>query len=199
MSAVICTDPMLPLLTFCCRSIDVDRNLDKLMREDQQKNKVEIGLAAEPGSILKLIQRLVKADADVVNYPCFTMIRLFYGSVESPDDKDSPGSLSLPSNFERRNFETLRWRHHGPALDKTQSGFPKVLVDVSRIHNMYFKNIVWSIHRPFKSFCRGQGDVDYGAYDKFPISTNHYLGSWERYSARNDKRRSSSVSYTPLA
>jgi hypothetical protein len=33
----------------------------------------------------------------------------------------------------------------------------------------------------------------YTSFRKQPIGTNHYLGSWERYNARNDKRRSRSV------
>ena len=116
------------------------------------------------------------------------MIRLLFGSVETEADD---WKVNLPSTFDRDQFETLRWNHHGPPEDKKMHGYPKVLVDVSKIPKRHLdKDIVYSIHRPFKKFCRGMGDIEYRDFEKFPITTNHYLGSWERYSARNDKRRS---------
>ena len=116
------------------------------------------------------------------------MIRLLFGSVETVEED---WKVSIPSGFERKQFETLRWRHHGPSKDKKMHGYPKVLVDVSKIPKRHLSNdIIYSIHRPFQKFCRGMGDVKYSDFEKFPITTNHYLGSWERYNARNDKRRS---------
>lgn len=135
-----------------------------------------------------MVQQLVSTNSTTVNYPCITMIRLLFGSVETIEED---WKVSIPSGFERNQFETLRWRHHGPPQDKKMHGYPKVLVDVSKIPKRHLsKDIIYSIHRPFKKFCRGMGDVNYGDFEKFPITTNHYLGSWERYNARNDKRRS---------
>ena len=46
-----------------------------------------------------------------------------------------------------------------------------------------------------QTICRGQGESDYGDFNKYPITANHYLGSWDRYNARNDARRSREVSH----
>jgi len=149
---------------------------------------VSIPSSREPGSIVKLVQDLVKSHPSNVKYPCITMIRLLFGSVET---KEADWPLSLPSGFQRNQFETLRWRHHGPFEDKKMHGYPKVLVDVSKIpRKLLSKDPVYSIHRPFQQYCRGMGDIEYQAYQKFPITTNHYLGSWERYNSRGDTRRS---------
>ena len=164
---------------------------DKFLRQDKG-NYAEALPSSEPGSILKLVQQLVSTNSTTLNYPCITMVRLLFGSVET---QEHDWTVSIPSRFNRKQFETLRWRHHGPTSNKKMHGYPKVLVDVSKIPMRYLsKDIIYSIHRPFKQFCRGMGEVKYADFEKFPITTNHYLGSWERYNARGDTRRSRDVS-----
>jgi hypothetical protein len=116
------------------------------------------------------------------------MLRVLFSSVESTEQE---WAKEIPSHYNRTTFETLRWRHHGLPQDKTLHGHPKALVDVSKIPKKVFnKHVVYSIHRPFTDFCRSHGESDYQAFQKFPVAANHYLGSWERYNARDDKRRS---------
>jgi hypothetical protein len=148
---------------------------------------MDIQPASQPGSLMGFVQDLLTSDPDQVKYPCITMLRLLFGSVENEEDEWAP----MPSQFDRKSFETLRWRHHGSTIDKKKNGHPKVLVDLSKIPKHFLKNkVIYSIHRPFKQYCRGQEESDYNNYHKYPITANHYLGSWERYNARNDTRRS---------
>jgi hypothetical protein len=44
-----------------------------------------------------------------------------------------------------------------------------------------------------KEFCPRNKELSFSSFRKQPIAVNHYLGSWERYSGRNDKRRSRAV------
>jgi hypothetical protein len=63
-------------------------------------------------------------------------------------------------------------------------GHPKAILDVSAIPEEFVPvNMVYSIHKPIEKLCHR--NVRYQ-----PVSLNHYLGSWERYNARDDKRRS---------
>lgn len=160
---------------------------DKLLREAKE---VEIQPVSKPGAILDLLQTLLTSDPALVGYPCISMLRLLFGSVEKEEDEWA----QMPAGYDRRSFETLRWRYHGSARNKKMHGHPKVLVDISKIPKQFLsKKVLYSIHRPFAKFCRGQGESDYSNFQKYPITANHYLGSWERYNKKNDTRRSLDV------
>lgn len=158
---------------------------------------VQVKPMEQPGSVVDLLQQVVEENATMVGYPCISMLRVLFGSVES---KEEEWTSPIPSGFNRTSFETLRWRHHGLPHNRKLHGHPKVLVDVSKIPIRFFqKHVVYSIHRPFTKFCRSHGESDYTSFRKFPITANHYLGSWERYNARGDKRRSWEVSSVATA
>jgi hypothetical protein len=145
----------------------------------------------QPGSVLSLIQQVVRKTGALVSYPCISMLRVLFGSIES-----SAHELNdrVPPEFNATSFESLRWRYHGLPHDMTLNGNPKVIVDVAAIPEKHFRDeIVYSIHRPFRDFCPKNKDLVFSNFRKQPIAVNHYLGSWERYSGRNDKRRSRSV------
>jgi hypothetical protein len=163
---------------------------DQFLRDFDDKSIV-IKPVEEPGSVLDLVQQLVKTNPSSVAYPCITMLRVLFGSVESTEEERTK---KMPDGFNRDSFETMRWLHHASPFNKKVHGHPKVLIDVSKVSRKYLKDdIVYSIHRPFKALCRGHGISNYKNFEKYPISANHYLGSWERYNARNDARRSWSV------
>ncbi|CAB9498033.1 expressed unknown protein [Seminavis robusta] len=169
--------------------IDTDEYIvpNQFLRE-QDSRGLAIKPAEEPGSVLNMIQQIVNKNATNVAYPCITMLRVLFGSIET---KETDWNVPMPEEYERKSFETFRWRNHGNPLNKKLHGHPKVLVDMSRVPRKYLtKDIVYSIHRPFQTICRGQGESDYGDFNKYPITANHYLGSWDRYNARNDARRS---------
>lgn len=145
----------------------------------------------EPGSVLQLIQQVVEKTAEAVNYPCISMLRVLFGSVESTVEEQQDG---VPAQFNATMFESLRWRYHALAHDAEMHGNPKVLMDVRAIPERYFDEaVVYSIHRPVRDYCPKHSDLAFSKFRKQPVAVNHYLGSWDRYSGRNDKRRSRAV------
>jgi hypothetical protein len=142
----------------------------------------------EPGSVLNLIQQVVDKTAKSVNYPCISMLRVLFGSVESSIEEQNVG---VPAQYNATTFESLRWRYHALPHHAELHGNPKVILDVQAIPEQYFESkIVFSIHRPVREYCPSHGELVFSNFRKQPIAVNHYLGSWERYSGRNDKRRS---------
>jgi hypothetical protein len=122
-------------------------------------------------------------------------MRLLFGSVENRlSTSTSLNNHSTTDMFNATEFETLRWKFHAPPVNMSYHGNPKVIMDVSAIPESYFsEEVVFSIHRPLQDFCKVNKELDYTKYYKQPLAANHYLGSWERYSARNDSRRSRDV------
>jgi hypothetical protein len=155
----------------------------------------------QPGSVLRLLQRTAKKTPALINYPCVSMMRMFFGSVEDEtfDDNNNEtnnvGQINaIPDGFNVTAFESLRWRHHAPEMNMTYHGNPKVIMDMSVIPAKDFPtDLVYSIHRPIRKFCPKNNDLDYYSYHKQPIAANHYLGSYERYSGRSDKRRNRAI------
>jgi hypothetical protein len=146
----------------------------------------------EPGSILDLLQQTTGKTPSLVNYPCISMMRLLFGSVESQNDDDA--LEEVPDGFNATRFESLRWQYHAPPANMSYHGNPKVIIDVSAIPKKYLPHeLVYSIHRPVLDYCRKNKNLEFSNYHKQPIAANHYLGSWERYNQREDNRRSRAV------
>lgn len=172
--------------------IDTDEYIvaSKLLRQ-MNPSYLTIQSTEIAGSVLNLIQQAIHHTAHLVGYPCISMLRVLFGSVESTHDEVTK---DVPHEFDPMNFETMRWRYHALPHNMTFHGNPKVILDVSAIPLQYFpQNIVYSIHRPVKEVCPRNKELAFSNFRKQPIATNHYLGSWERYNSRNDKRRSRSV------
>jgi hypothetical protein len=142
----------------------------------------------QPGSVLSLIQQVVNKTASSVKYPCISMLRVLFGSVESSLPEQHAG---VPAEYNATAFESLRWRFHALPHHAELHGNPKVILDVRAIPERYFEpRIVFSIHRPVREYCPRHSEMAFSNFRKQPIAVNHYLGSWERYSGRNDLRRS---------
>jgi hypothetical protein len=170
--------------------IDTDEYVvaSKLLRQ-MNPNYVKLQPMDKPGSVLHLLQRAVSNTSSLLNYPCISMLRVLFGSVEiHGTDRDE----KVPALFNSTAFETLRWRYHGLPHNMSVHGNPKVILDVSAIPESFFPDVVFSIHRPVTEFCSRNNDLAFSNFRRQPIAVNHYLGSWERYSARRDKRRSRS-------
>jgi hypothetical protein len=134
----------------------------------------------QPWSVLNILQQTV-AKRFNVSYPCIPTPRVLFGSDESSSEKNS---FMVPPGFNASRFETLRWRYHAPKNKVLLHGHPKVILDVSAIPEDFMPvDTVYSIHKPIEELCHR--NVRYQ-----PVSLNHYLGSWEGYNARDDKRRS---------
>lgn len=134
--------------------------------------------------------------------PCHAIPRLLFVDAEPADagsEKGKGGLLDgdLPAAFEPRanGFDTLRYlRHHPTPLrregTRKLNGLAKVLVDVSRIPAEDLEpGKMRSIHRPFVDLCP-DGNIGPEEYVDSILRINHYLGSWEAYSSRQDVRRS---------
>jgi hypothetical protein len=144
----------------------------------------------EPGSIIKLIKELqdnVTSTSDLglpeqYSGPCITTYRVPYSAIESSAEERGQ---DIPSFFDPRQFETLRWRSHGH-----QTIIGKSLLDVSKLPAL--KHMGWSDRKrtPFSPhqlipFCPS---VSY--HPNAFIVINHYLGTWESYTYRaNDSRK----------
>jgi len=171
-----------------CFAQDTDEFVvpSKLLRQ-MNPDYVDIPDPEQPGSILQFIQQVVQVTGDLVNYPCITMLRVLFGSQESEPEEVAS---EVPEDWNGRAFETMRWRYHGLPHNKTLHGHPKIILDVAAIPAKHFEKVVFSIHRPFMDVCPRVSDLSFSSFRKQPIAVNHYLGSWERYSGKSDKRRS---------
>jgi hypothetical protein len=167
--------------------IDTDEYVvpSKLLREVAPSG-LTIPSIEEPGSVLTFVQQVVSRRLG--NYPCISLLRLLFGSIESSEEERTE---QVPPEFDAKNFETLRWRYHANPQNMKLHGSPKTIIDVSSIPEEFLpKEVVYSIHRPVEQFCQRNKDLKYDNFLSQSIAANHYLGSWERYSARADNRRS---------
>lgn len=168
--------------------IDTDEYVvaSKLLRQ-MRPDYVSIPPMDQPGSVLTLLQQVVEKTHSLLNYPCISMLRVIFGSVESHKEfRDQ----KVPEFYNSTAFETMRWRYHGLPHNMSIHGNPKVILDVAAIPEHYFSDVVFSIHRPVMALCSRNSDLIFSSFRRQPIAVNHYLGSWERYSGRQDKRRS---------
>jgi hypothetical protein len=171
--------------------IDTDEFVvvNPLLRNSTQDNARGLHLRdiRKPSSIFELLQDL-KSNSDLqqkIKYPCISMPRLLFGSIEHQ------GEVYTNSHFNATSFETFRWLRHTSFEDKERNAQPKVIVDVSAVSRkdeMFRKP--FSIHRPSRRRCRGVSELKFSQQQHFPIIVNHYTGSWERYNSKNDSRRS---------
>jgi hypothetical protein len=134
--------------------------------------------------------------------PCMGMIRLLFGDKIStiPVEQEyySNKTTTIANNiFDLNSFDTLKFNHHHMKglYEETPkiNGLGKVIVDVSQMsYNEMDKTELYSIHRPILNECPGDW-MGPAAYVDSLLRVNHYLGSWEAYTARIDVRRSREV------
>lgn len=153
---------------------------------------------APPNTLFLFLQQLVaQGEAKNLNYPCISMPRLQFGAVEDDKPLDAhQATRQLDNHWNLSTFETLRWKYHTNYTDAERNGQPKVILDVSQVppNDKMMGAKVFSIHRPSLTLCRNKDQMDFTSTRRYPLTVNHYMGSWERYSARNDSRRSYRVS-----
>ena len=176
--------------------IDTDEYIvinPKLRELHKFEGKIPIPKSVEPSIVPRLLNEMVVQNWDTINYPCMSLPRLLFGSIE--DDKKP----HVPTGFNVSRFESLRWKYHAEFQDGALNKQPKVIMDVSAIPDddkMLTEGRVFSIHRPSQFLCRTQGQMYFEDVDYFPFSVNHYLGTFERFGARDDPRRNRKVSNT---
>jgi hypothetical protein len=150
--------------------------------------------------VWKFLQDMLKVGRVTINWPCISMPRILYGSMEDENRNyqrkpttsllSSLSSSSISSSaFNATKFETLRWKYHADFADAQFNKQPKVIMDVSGFPTFNVSRRAFSIHRPSMVLCRKQGQTSVYRSDRFPLVVHHYLGSWERYKSRDDPRR----------
>jgi hypothetical protein len=169
-----------------------EQQSQQLRKSRRYMKNVQIPPVAEPNSIRTVLQQ-VQRDANLqkqANYPCISMPRLLFGSVEQNETAGTASSAA--SFFNTTLFETLRFKYHTALTDKERNAQPKVMVDVSAVDadDEMFNPKAFSIHRPSKKLCRRIDQLTFDMVEKYPLAVNHYVGTRERYVARKDTRRS---------
>lgn len=157
--------------------------------------KLETPSLRTPSAIFEFFTKGVMIDEALLsksNYPCVSLPRLLFGSTESSATNAKTATVVETYEFEKNKFETLRWKYHTDFNDTDRNAQPKVIVDVSTVqtNDEMFQPKAFSIHRPSKRLCRRLDQMNLTQFQRFPLSVNHYIGSRERYFARNDTRRS---------
>jgi hypothetical protein len=176
--------------------IDTDEYIvinPKLRQRGKFGNGGVVPLENGPSVVPRLLNEMAKTATVQVNYPCISLPRLMFGSVE--DGKQS--ARKIPRHlFNITKFESLRWKYHASLDDNDRNKQPKVIMDVSAIPEddpILTEGKVFSIHRPSGALCRMQGQMDFDSVMKYPLSANHYLGTFERFGSRDDPRRNRRV------
>mmetsp|Transcript_21796 Transcript_21796/g.43741 ORF Transcript_21796/g.43741 Transcript_21796/m.43741 type:complete len:479 (-) Transcript_21796:317-1753(-) len=147
--------------------------------------------------------------------PCMSLPRLFFGSVES---SESALKKDVPTMFDAKKFDTLRYRHHAKKGAFEHNSYDKSIIDVSRIATTTLEKIL-DPHR-LVGACSKSRTRDYmeepsprvrvpkglkrkqrkkirkvplpprfSRIDQTLLRVHHYLGSWEAYNSRKDIRR----------
>jgi hypothetical protein len=137
----------------------------------------------EAGGMIKYIRQEQEANQAYFKSPCVNVPRLTFGASSSSQwevHKDTPTNTKL----DIMQFDTLRWRKHAKRNDFVKNALDKVLIDVSAIDMVKTPRFL-SLHRPIRSLCAQPWSKD----GQSQLRINHYLGSWESYSFRDDARK----------
>jgi hypothetical protein len=176
----------------------------------------------QPGVLLRVIQKYSakRDDPDVVSRyfqsdpvtqfrewdlwfsarPCVSIARVLIGAAPSSESDVRRG---VPDFLDPHRFDTFRWRYQStPRTSRNDPG--KSFVDLSRLPSGLFdqelprlRNAAGNyprgigIHRPFGNYCTHPRATATGP----PLLLNHYVGSWEAFSYRDDVRKGARRSY----
>eukprot|EP00934_Nitzschia_sp_Nitz4_P004519 Nitzschia sp. Nitz4//scaffold109_size72162//313//2568//NITZ4_005831-RA/size72162-processed-gene-0.26-mRNA-1//-1//CDS//3329532718//4509//frame0 len=161
------------------------------LRENGDWEGLDVPQTLEENSVLGFLKNATKKHSKQVSYPCVSMPRLLYGSKEDSDEKNR--FSRLPEGVNGLSLETTRWKYHSNYdEDLALNGKPKVIMDLSGLPrtSKVLDGKIFSIHRPALTLCWDQDSVLFEDPDHFPLTVQHYIGSWERYNQRQDARRS---------
>jgi hypothetical protein len=146
-----------------------------------------LNLAAPPVNQTGSVMSFLKEDRqrpgqNLTTGPCIQIPRIRFGSKES---HDANVKRHVPVGFNASSFQTLRWRKHASSDNYYANKISKTMIDLSRVG---WKDLrpVDSIHRPIRSIC-GQRRLHIRKADQV-FAINHYLGTWEQFSYRDDSR-----------
>lgn len=167
---------------------------NETQRVNRFSDEVTAPLMPSDGSLASFLQAMQKTQMGGLDETpsCVMMPQIKFGSEEEGELEDSKYN-----GWDRTSFETLRWKVHEKPRNK-KNRFGKSIVNVFSLpesHPIFTEHYVSSVHRPLDA---KQGGKRYACPDRNqgfsptksrPLVIHHYLGSFERYTARNDTRR----------
>jgi hypothetical protein len=176
--------------------------LNRLSEDERNSLKTEHGRRSQPiSSISHHIRRNfppVESDAtllDVIKQIeksgnplglCYTFPRLLFGALENVTCPNAQSVVDVAKrSFRFESMSTLRFVQHAEKGAFAFNRWAKVIMDVSKLSNETISMPPKNIHRPFFEYCEKPFVNTSDSY----FLLNHYVQSWERYSARQDDRR----------
>jgi len=180
--------------------IDTDEYLtfNPSLRDSEKSNSFDFPELDKPGSLFKLLDQIIlpNPDFEELRTPCIPVFRQQFAARESSDKQVN---AMVPSGFDGKNFQTLRWRKYGypDFWYKTKwedechvkRWVPnKVMIDLGRIRlvDIDHPDNQGNPHRPLRSICT---ENLYVKAPKTPFATNHYMGTLDQWLYRvGDKR-----------
>eukprot|EP00934_Nitzschia_sp_Nitz4_P009027 Nitzschia sp. Nitz4//scaffold109_size72162//35656//37014//NITZ4_005847-RA/size72162-processed-gene-0.12-mRNA-1//1//CDS//3329532766//9017//frame0 len=161
---------------------------------------------AYAGSLVEFLHKMFRYYPKRLFRSCVMMPTILFGATEQTGNETWLAQMNqhVPSSWIRLRFETLRWTYHADWRE-IANGLQKAIVDVSTLpvdHPIFVEERIKSVHQPldssypgpFKQICRRmtlKPEVD--SVRLYPLTINHYVGSLERYMAREDKRRNRNI------
>ena len=137
----------------------------------------------QPGSVRTFLEQELAQSQHNLTSPCIQIPRIRFGGMPS-----TPREIRkhVPPFVDPTHFLTLQWRKHSHPNDYGHNKISKVLVDVSRVPWEELQPVD-SIHRPIRSMC-GQRKLHIRKSQQVLV-INHYLGSYEQFTFRDDSRK----------
>ena len=116
---------------------------------------------------------------------CVEMSRVLHGALEtlSCENNGAFSEHQVPSEIDLSRLETFRYFQSADPSDSGTNRLGKGMLDVSKLEGEELTS--QSPHRPSALACPKARTP----YIENSLILHHYVGSWERYSARNDSRR----------
>ena len=135
----------------------------------------------------------------IVENPCMLIPRLTMGTKQLEEDVDNEESHLLPdisrsgstSLNDVSNFITLSYRYHDGITNFNTNRHNKGIIDLSVIANHeetlpLIPELIVEVHSPIRQYCDKQGN---NRIKRSSFVINHYFGTWEQWSYRDDIRR----------
>jgi hypothetical protein len=171
---------------------EAHRGSTEAMRKKRVKPSQTPPTTGDKGAMIKYMRQEQRAGLEYYQSPCIGIPRLTFGAEESIPSQVQKTVPKKEDEFvvDPNRLDTLRYRIHAHRNDFTKNSLGKVLIDVSRV-DMHNTPYFMSLHRPIKKICGPPWHDDWTS----GLRINHYLGSWESYSVRDDSRRGNERSY----
>jgi hypothetical protein len=156
---------------------------------------IEYPSIKKESSILDFLNKERKREGSNLTEPCIAIPRMLFGAVES---SEAERHKNVPWGLDPHVLDTVRYRKHIRRLVTHHhiiNGWAKVIVDVSRTKwddmptsQEAFQTIPWviNVHEPLPKICPRPYVKDINTL----LRINHYVGSWEAFSYRQDARAS---------